>query len=368
VSSVQKARIDETGVENVCAAISFAVKTFLPMNKKMFLIIITDEEGDDTKNDKAFMQALQDMQTAKARLYVFGREAQFQQSNAFEWLRDAKGERVGPWFWAQRGIESCQQEFFTTDWLFNHHRSERLIGSGFGCWSLTTLADLTKGVFFILAEVPSPYDEEKLEKFKPEWVTRADYTARNVKSKLRASLRKIVDEWKQLDPPPWLTQLDRLKAERDEAIGKAEKALKFVEGAIDEMEALHGHRSGEKFAKMRWQGNYDLAMAELYKFRFMLRDYIAALRNTRTAGFPKPKPNQKFNVYRMLYNNTLTEPRTGQRGLKEWEQAKKAFDQIINNNEYDGTPWSEVAKHEKATTAPIWVYPTFHVEPTRPKG
>jgi hypothetical protein len=70
----------------------------------------------------------------------------------------------------------------------------------------------------------------------------------------------------------------------------------------------------------------------------------------------------------MLYNNTLTEPRTGQRGLKEWEQAKKAFDQIINNNEYDGTPWSEVAKHEKATTAPIWVYPTFHVEPTRPKG
>jgi tetratricopeptide (TPR) repeat protein len=359
---------DETGIENVCAAISFSMRTLGSPGKRMFVVVITDEEGNDTHNEKAFMQALEQMQATKARLFVFGRESQFQQGWVFEWLRDAKGERLGPWFPADRGLESCQQEFFTSDWLFNHHRGERLIGSGFGCWSLTTLAELTKGVFFILADVPSPYDEDKLEKFEPEWVTPAEYTARNTKSKLRMTMRKVIDGWKQMDPPPWLYQFDALKAERDEALAKAEKALKFVEGAIDEMEGLRGRRSAEKFAKMRWQANYDLAMAELYKFRFMLRDYISVLRSTRTAGFPKPRPNQKFNVYRILYNNALTEPRTGRRGLREWELAKKAFEQIINSNEYDGTPWAEVAKHEKRTTAPIWVFPGFHVQIERPPG
>jgi len=368
LESVKKIKIDDSGVENVCAAISYACKTLSPLGKKMYIIVITDEEGDDTHNDKAFTAALHDIEGSKpaSKLYVFGRESQFQQENAFEWLRDSKGERVGPWFWAQRGIESCKQEYFVTDWLFNHHRSERLIGSGFGCWSMTTLAELSKGVFFILSEIPSAFDEEKIDKFRPEWVTPAEYADRNSKSKLRTTVRRIIDEWQKMDPPAALVQLDELRKERDEAIAKGEKAMKWSEGAIDEMEVLRGRRSGEKFAKMRWQANFDLLMAGLYKNRFMLRDYLKVLYATKTSGFPKPKPNQKFNYYRILYNTSLTEPRTGQRGLKEWDQAKKALDQVAAD--YDGTPWGEMAKDQKRTTAPMWIYPAFDVQPTRPRG
>jgi len=366
LDSVKKIKIDESGIENVCSAISYSCKTLSPLGKKMYLIVITDEEGDDTHNEKAFTAALHDIQNSKAKLYVFGRESQFQQPNAYEWLRDSKGERVGPWFWAMRGIESCKQEYFVTDWLFNHHRSERLIGAGFGCWSMTTLAELSKGVFFILSEVPSAYDEEKMDKYRPEWVTPAEYADRNSKSKVRTTMRKIIDEWQKADPPPSLVELDQLKKERDEALAKGEKALKFVEGAIDEMEVLRGRRSVEKFQKQRWQANYDLLLAGLYKDRFMLRDYLVVLRNTRMQGFPKPKPNQKFNYYRILYNTSLTEPHTGQRGLKEWDQAKKVLEQVAAD--YDGTPWGEMAKDQKRTTAPLWIYPAFDVQPTRPRG
>jgi hypothetical protein len=366
VQSIQKIKVDESGVENVCAGILSAIKTFGPMNKKMFLINVSDEDGNDTRNEKAYAEAVQVMQAAKARFYTFGREAQFQQYQAFEWLRDSKGERIGPWFWADRGIETCQFEIFQTDWRWNPHRGAGQMGSGFGPYSLTNLCEQTKGVFFILAEVPSPYDEEKLEKFKPEWVMPADYKDRNGKSKLRATIRKIVDEWQKVTPPGELWQLDRLKAEMAEAVSKGEKALKFVEGAIDEMETLRGRKAGEKFAKQRWEANFDLMMGQLYKLRFNMREYLAVLREAQRKGLPKPRPNQKFNHFDIYYNAGLKEPHTGLRGVKEWEQANKALQDVAN--QYDGTPWGELGKYLKARTAPGWINPDFHIAITRVKG
>jgi len=366
LQAIKQVKIDETGVENVCAAISLACKTLGPLGRKMYLVVITDEEGDDTHNEKAYTQALKNLQATNSRLFVFGRESLFQQQNAFEWLRDSKGERVGPWFWAQRGVESCQQEFFTTDWLFNHHRTGRQVGAGFGCWSLSTLAEMTKGTFYILSEVSSAYDENDLGKYRPEWVTPAEYAERTMKSKMRATLRRVIDDWRKADPPPTLWQFDQLKKERDEAIARGEKALKFVEAAIPEMEVLRARRAAEKYARERWQANYDLVLAELYKFRFMLRDYVAVLRETRTAGFPKPRPDQRFNHYRILYNTTLTQPHTGARGTREWEQAKAAFDEIQKT--YYGTPWAEAAKFGKTTMAPITIFPAFDVTGTWHEG
>ena len=36
--------------------------------------------------------------------------------------------------------------------------------------------------------------------------------------------------------------------------------------------------------------------------------------------------------------------------------------------DYDGTPWGEMAKDQKRTTAPMWIFPAFDVQPTRPRG
>ncbi len=365
VESVKKVKVDDTGIENVCAAITFTMRTLGPLGKKMFVIVVSDEEGNDARNEKAYLEALTAMQTAKARLFIFGRESQFQQSNAFEWLRDSKGERVGPWFWAQRGIESCQLEFFHTDWRWNPHRGPGQMGSGYGCYTMSTMAEMTKGIFFVLSEVPSAYDEEKIDKFKPEWVLPAEYRDRNGKSKIRTTIRKIIDEWGKVAPPGSLWQLDKLREETRDAVSRGERALKFVEGAIDEMEVLRARKSVEKFAKKRWEANFDLMLGQLYRMRFTLREYLAVLREVQRKGYPKPKPNQKFNYYAIGYNSGLKEPHTGQRGMKEWEQARKAMEQVMQ--EHDGTPWGDAGKMLR-NIYPSWVYPAFDVAVTRVRG
>ena len=365
MESVKKVKVDDSGIENLCAAITYATKTLGPLGKKMYVVAITDEEGDDCKNEKAYLEALNAMQAAKARFFVFGRESQFQQENVFEWLRDSKGERVGPWFWAQRGIESCMYEFFPTDWRFNPHRGPGQMGSGFGCYTESTLAELTKGTFFMLSETPSAYDEEKMDKFKPEWVLPSEYKERNGKSKVRTTVRKIIDEWGKVAPPSSLWQLDRLKEENKEAISKGEKAMKWIEGAVDEMEVLRARKGTEKFAKKRWEANFDLMLGQMYRLRFSIRDYLACLRDVQRKGFPKPKPNQRFNYYAIGYDSSVKEPHTGIRGVKEMEQAKKALEQI--QTDYDGTPWGDAGKMLK-NIYPARVYPAFDVAVTRVKG
>jgi hypothetical protein len=365
MDSVKKVKVDDSGIENLCAAVTFTMKTLGPLGKKMFVVAITDEEGDDCKNEKAYLEALNSLQASKARFFVFGRESQFQQQSVFEWLRDSKGERVGPWFWAQRGIESCQYEFFPTDWRFNPHRGPGQMGSGFGCYTESTLAELTKGTFFVLSETPSAYDEEKIDKFKPEWVLPAEYRDRNGKSKVRTTIRKIIDEWGKVAPPSSLWQLDRLRDENRDAIAKAEKAMKWIEGAVDEMEVLRARKGVEKFAKKRWEANFDIMLGQMYRLRFTIRDYIACLREVQRKGFPKPKPNQKFNYYAIGFNASLKEPHTGLRGMKEMEQAKKALEQV--QNDYDGTPWGDAGKMLK-NVAPASVYPAFDIAVTRVRG
>jgi hypothetical protein len=190
-------------------------------------------------------------------------------------------------------------------------------------------------------------------------VTPGEYAERNGKSKLRLTLRKIIDEWTKVTPPLSLRQFEQLKKECDEAIAKGEKAMKWSEGAINEMKVLRGRRSGEKFAKLRWQANYDLALAQLYKLRFMLRDYVAVLRETKTTGFPKPKPDAKFNCYIITFDRSFSKLLLGPPALKDWDQANKALEQVITD--YDGTPWAEMAKLQKETLAPITIRPAYAI-------
>jgi len=91
LEGIRKMKVDDSGIENTCGAIRYAVKTLSPLGKKMYLVVISDGVGKDTVDDKIYMQALHDMQAAKARFFVFGRESAFQQASVFEWLRDSKG-------------------------------------------------------------------------------------------------------------------------------------------------------------------------------------------------------------------------------------------------------------------------------------
>lgn len=361
--AIPKIKSDPSGNENVIHAIQFALGAIKAGDKRLFLLLLTDEEGADTHNDALVDQALAVLTMTQARLYVFGKEAQFQQPAVREWLRDERGERVGTSEWISRGIESARAEFFTPDWLFSPYTG-RNIPAGFGSFVLSMLARQSGGAYYMLRDVPSPYDETVLARYEPEWITRKEYDARSGRSYLRRSIRQIVEDWSKSRPSHVLSEPDRVASEAAEEIAKAERSAKLVERAIADLESSP-HR-GERFAPDRWEANYDLTLAELYKFRFLLREYVLVLKECMRTGFPKPEKNQKFNLYQICCDLRSTATHESARGRRDFEQAKRALEYVARK--YKGTPWGTTAEQEQRYLSPLKVKPGFNVAPAKSKS
>jgi len=364
-----KIQTDKTGKENIIQALEFVMRSLGALGKRMFVVVVTDEEGSDVRDRDKMLAVLDTMKRQKTRLFVFGRESAFQMKRLKEWLRDKNGERLGPWGWTERGLESADFEFFKPDWFMVPMYRDNGVPAGFGNYVQSMLAHQTGGTFFILSEVPSAYDEEKLEKYQPEWDPPNIYEQRQKESSLRSTMSYMFDEFDKLRPRHggwhWITELDRLKAATNEKLQAAEKALDLIENGIDKMERLAAKRNKEKSGRERWTANYDLAMAEMYRLRFLFREYIDVVRDALRGGFPKPERGRKFNIFSINFDFRASEARTGRRGMRDWAKAKDALEAVMDR--YDGTPYGEAARHELKHTAPLNMRPIFYIEPTRPK-
>ncbi|MEW6359733.1 MAG: vWA domain-containing protein [Planctomycetota bacterium] len=363
VEATEKVKVDPSGKENVIEAIHFTMQSLGALRKPMFLVLVTDEEGDDTRDPARVNAALQSMLAADARLFVFGREASFQSDRVREWLRDPKtNERIGPWGWAHRGIETCRPEFFPADWFWNAQYSFNGVPAGFGCWVQSMLAKQTKGTYYMLSDVPPKYDEEVMAEYEPEWEPHDVYAKRTDASRLRKTLEKIFADYAVIRPTHWLTHLDRIKAQTKEENLKAQGLLKLVDRALDELEPQRSRSRREKHAPKRWQANYDLTMAQLYKLKFQVREYIHVTSQALRKGFPKPAKRQKFNLFAVTYDHRAAQAASGRQGDREMAQAKEMLTRVIKD--YQGTPWAEIAKQELQRTMPLEMRPIFYIDQT----
>ena len=369
VEATEKVKVDTSGKEQVIEAINFTMKNFGTLGKQMFVVLVTDEEGSDVKKTEDVNAALQRMIAAKTRLFVFGREASFQREQVQEWLRDKNGERMGPWGWAHRGLDSCEHEFFVSEWFMIPTYHNQGVPAGFGCWLQSMLAHQTGGTYYILSDVPSKYDDEMMDKYRPEWEPKEVYKRHTEASRMRATMNKLFQDFHGTRPRhhswPWITNLERLKAEAKNKVDCATRASKIVEEAIDRLEPMKGKSKREKISPKRWEANYDLCIAELYRLRFVLAEYSFLWKQCLKKGFPKPKKRQKFNLFRIIWDRKATEAATGRRGNRALDAAKAALDKVIEKHR--GTPWEATAKNERHFATPLRVEPAFWIEPTRPK-
>jgi len=372
LEATQNVKTDTTGREDLIEALEFVLNTLGKLGKKMFIVVVTDEQGTDAdvrfaRNRTNVLKILQALKARQARLFVFGREASFQCYTVPEWLRDKNGERLGPWGTVHRGLETCDQEFFKSEWFlipYWHH-----IPAGYGCYVQSMLAYQTGGTYFIVSEVPSAYDEEKLENYKPEWDPPDVYEARTKESKLRFAMSTLFKQFKDLTPKngswPWLNQLYQLKAQTTYKMEQAKKGFDLVDDAIDRLEGMAGRSKSEKVAKVRWEANYDLTMGELHRLRFLLREYQEVCKDVLRHGYPKPEKGKKFNLFHFYYDYKATEAVSGRRGNRDWQIAKDALNRVADK--HDGVPHGDCAKYELRHTVPLYLRPTFYIEPTRPK-
>ena len=359
--------MDESGEENVLKGINFCLNHSELRRKaaRMFILLLSDEEGDDiglggktTQEKIALKRAVQACKRKKTRVFVLSRDALFL-APGYHYYQTIDGESC--YGYQDLGLSTCRQELALPAWwlpLGDYYTPRR--PAGFGCYALSMLAHQTGGTFFIISDKASVYKANDLRPYEPEWCYPDQYDKRNKSSALRKTLRRITSEfyqglswgayhgsWSEVKPK-W-SNYGRMLRSKDN----------WCDKNIRKLSSLEGKSGREKHARKRWEANYDLTLAQLYKMRVMLAEHGKAVKwmlaNPPPVPGPKPKSEHKVDLRYALYlasrgDKTIRLAR-GREQQNAREKAIKALEKVIRK--HPGTPWAATAQHELDTIVPV---------------
>ena len=355
---IMNIKFDESGKENLFAAIQFTMKHFCnPKKYRLFLAVVSDEPGDDTRGQKGAEQLLaiaKQLKATNTRLYVFGREANFSYPRVWTAVYDMDG-RVIDYNWADGGPETPERELLPHTWRLNSNAA--WIPSGYGMYAQTYLARETGGTYFIMSDVPSRYDDDKLDKdYAPEVVPLREYLRRREGSSIRKKLHFICEEWRRSH---LLTiayaRLDRLNEDARAQILKAQKAHQWVQEA---RRALEKTKKRDKYRPKRWEANRDLTIAQLAKIQFHYRQYWIALSKVFKKGWPYPTKGERYNRFYVTWDAPTDKPPGGRAARSEMRRAQQLLKKVVE--EHEGTPWAELASRDLKYLRPFKLVFAFY--------
>ena len=353
---------DRSGKENLLEATRYTLQHFAkPKQWRLFIAVISDEPGDDTKDPKALTRTLSHLKATKTRFYVFGREANFSFPRVWCAAYDEDG-RVVDYNWADGGPETVERELLPFDWCLNP--SACRVPSGFGMYAQTYLAHNSGGTYFIMSDAPSRYDETKLEKeFCPEIVAPSEYFKRREKSEIRRRLHYITTEWgKKYRLTIWFSRLDHLNEDGLAQYKKAQEAHKWVR---DARRALERCRKKDKWNPKRWQANRDLTIAQLARLQFNYRQYWIAVGDCVKNGWPFPTKGERYTHMDVVYGKKTDRPPGGRLARKEMREAEQLLRKVAED--YKDTPWATLATKDLDYLRPFYVKWIFYEHHDRAK-
>ena len=197
-SAIRKLRVDQSGVENTMHAIRETVDAYAGLigkDRKMLLVLVTDESGDDGADVEEARQALKKY---KVPLYVIGRQSLFGYPFAHHRYLDPLTKDVyNPVI--RRGPESADVEIYQWDGLYDRWDEQP---SGFAPWELARLTRESGGIYFLLPSEEfmrarkreQAYSIVQLKEYLPEYDSRQTYLQNRNGRDLRRSLVGLVDQ------------------------------------------------------------------------------------------------------------------------------------------------------------------------------
>jgi len=374
--AIAKVKVDITGKENPIEGIRYCISKWKSKDKRMMILLVSDEAGDDAYPEpdprtrkvppdakQPIELAIKDMRKNNVRLYVLGREAALMKKTVPEWI---EVDGIRDWNWINRGYPSRRLEFLPP---YRFHMPSAYQPSGFGCYPLSTLAMQTDGQFFVLSDKPSPWDEDRLAAYQPEWCTPTEYDRRTEKSKLRSTILRIVQECSEKRPRfeylfvrsgRWEEQV----RECDKIITRTDDYIAWCKESLSELGKLRRQRDREKHSRKRWQANYDMVIGQLYRLEFEMYQYRAIVRDlSKRIEKRKRMPAEKGKLHvrfwverarrdeRGRYVEKIHGGKDAQRAL---EKARKALSFV--EREHAGTPWAAYAAYLKRDLVPVQLY------------
>jgi hypothetical protein len=372
---------DKSGKEYMCQAVGRAISTHRDYarrtNRRMALILVSDESGEHDDNLQYLEPTVNEAKAADCRIYVLGREAVFgypyahirwrhPQTNQMHWLSINRGPETG-------FVEQLQIDGF--------RRRHDAFSSGFGSYEQTRLARETGGVFFMLPSVESnlvrgekrKYELDIMRPYRPDLRKREEVLADRKKYPLRTMIWQCIYDLNPYQGPEIARQIEMrihfslqynefVQQARIEQV-KARNYLIYLARVQKALEDAIQHRQQE--ADPRWQANFDLIYGQVIAYQARIWEYGAAceefIRNPRTAPSTK-SPNlvlQNWNV--TTREKTLTED-----SKPYIERAKALFDKVIES--HPGTPWAQRANWERKRGFGVDFYPDYDMPIITPPG
>ncbi|MDG3007780.1 VWA domain-containing protein [Paludisphaera mucosa] len=343
--AIKRLPVDSSGEEATMAAILNSVNHYsglVAKDRKLILVLVTDESGDDGDDVEPALEALKKTKTA---LYVIGRQAVFGHAYAHHKYVDPVTKDVY-YPTIRRGPESADVECYQWDGLYGRWDEQP---SGFGPWELARLTKESGGIYFLLPseefmrirQREKTYTIEVLKEYMPEYVPRATYLLRRDESDLRRNLFGLVAETRDvsyrrefpIDP-------DGLREAALEQIPIASERLTRLLDIQKRLESLKKHR--EREPERRWRAHYDLMLAQTVAFQVKTFEYRALMENL--AAKPQPPTKQSTPdvtiVFVVDHSSKPLAPESVT--AKKYADARRLLDDVVA--EYPDTPWSDLAK------------------------
>lgn len=365
--AIDKIQVDESGLENTCAAIMSAVSKYQQFaqrqKRKLILIVVSDESGDDGEHIE---EAIQRCKSADAPVYVMGHYSVFGYPYArLRWVDPKTG--LTHWLPINRGPETPFPECLQFDGL---HARWDVFSAGVGPYEQVRLAKQTGGIFFMLpgnednligagSVEQRKFDMLDMQEYLPDLSSRLEYAKARDASKFRdAQWKVIVTLNPHKDPNKEVLNMQEHGYSIDPAQfaiqGKAtfEKALRAM-GMLNEATKLLDSvkKLRDKEPSERWRANYDLMHAQCLAYRVRLFQLLLSL-DQHQKNKPKPRDELKneWDIHRVPQ---LLEPDKEQIKVtkvdldelkRQNETARAEYQAVIEN--HPRTPYARRAEWE----------------------
>lgn len=362
--------VDLEGRELMCRALSMAISKYQPEAKRdhrrLVLVLVSDESGDDAK--QGVETVIRSAKQARAPIYILGREAVFGSPYAYVQWSDPQ-TRFVHFLPINRGPESAYPEVL----MFNgYRRRSETTMSGFGPYDQIRLVRETGGIFFQL-----PNDEENLVIFRkkryqpqdlrayvPDLSSRSQYVRERDRSHFRKAIYNVVmmldpsqksHRWMELPSPQWSsewmsTDPGKYGPQVSKRIKLVFKIVKELDKAIHILDDVRNLREEEK--SVRWRANYDLIFAQLHWYKVKLFSYAIRLDNIARNELEKAVgKNSQWNAWHLVeFGSGFVAPEKHQEMQfriteaelrKMYDESQSLLKSVIDK--HPETPWAEKA-------------------------
>lgn len=365
-AAVRAVKPEDQGRENVFRAVGTMAEKFKGYRlrkprRNVMIVAFTDEAGDDIQFLDPTVSLCRKLQMP---VYVVGVPAPFGRRQAYVKYVDPDPQydqtpiRVA----VDQGPESLYPERIKLAFIGGGDDNETM-DSGFGPFGLTRLAYETGGAYFTVhpnrrvgrrvggreTEAMATYmsrffDSRLMRRYRPDYVTTAEYTQKLARNRARAALVKAAafSQTAALDRVQTVFEKQD-EAQFSESLSRAQRAAAKLEPEVIKLTNVlrTGESDRRKLKELRWQAGYDLAMGRALAAKVRTEGYNAMLARAKQG---MAFENEKSDTWIIRPSDQVTSDSVL---AKEAAQAKVYLDRVVS--EHDGTPWALLAQQELAT-------------------